>query len=98
MDWTRAGIIIALPLIILIGVAIGATLNPTTLEYDFKEGFRTTGGTSAIRHGIAPPATCTVGGIFIDTDETDDTNCTTTADNSLCLCTAADTWTALENN
>lgn len=51
-----------------------------------------------IQNGAAPGATCSVGEIFIDTDETDDTNCTTTADNSLCICTAADTWTALENN
>jgi len=48
--------------------------------------------------GAFPPATCTPYEIFIDTDETVDTNCTTTADNSLCLCTATDTWTALENN
>lgn len=48
--------------------------------------------------GAAPPATCTAGEIYIDTDETNDTNCTTTADNSLCLCVAANTWVALENN
>lgn len=48
--------------------------------------------------GAAPPATCTAGTFYIDTDETDDTNCTTTNDNSLCLCVAADTWVAFENN
>lgn len=48
--------------------------------------------------GASPPATCTAGTIWIDTDETVDTNCTTTADNSLCLCVATDTWAALENN
>jgi hypothetical protein len=53
---------------------------------------------ATIPNGAHPAATCTVGEIFIDTDQSDDTNCTTTADNSLCLCTAADTWTALENN
>lgn len=52
----------------------------------------------ALTAGADPGATCTAGEIFIDTDETVDTNCTTTADNSLCLCTAANTWTALENN
>jgi len=57
-----------------------------------------TDGIALPRAGAAPPATCNAGAIFIDTDETDDTNCTTTNDNSLCLCTAADTWTALENN
>lgn len=46
----------------------------------------------------APAATCRPGDLHIDTDETDDTNCATTADNSLCLCTALDTWTAMENN
>jgi hypothetical protein len=48
--------------------------------------------------GAFPNAVCTTGDMHVDTDETDDTNCTTTADNSLCLCTATDTWTALENN
>ena len=48
--------------------------------------------------GASPAATCTAGSFFIDTDESDDTNCTTTADNSLCLCIATDTWVALENN
>jgi len=48
--------------------------------------------------GNHPPATCRVGEIFIDTDETDDTNCTTTHDNSLCLCVAANTWVQLDNN
>lgn len=52
----------------------------------------------AIPNGAAPGATCTVGDIYLDTDQTVDTNCSTTADNSLCLCTAANTWTALENN
>lgn len=51
-----------------------------------------------IPNGATPAATCTVGEIFIDTDETDDTNCTTTADNSLCICVATNTWVALENN
>ena len=48
--------------------------------------------------GAFPASTCTAGEIWIDTDQTDDTNCTTAADNSLCLCTMTDTWTALENN
>ena len=45
--------------------------------------------------GAFPPATCEVGEIFFDTDETVDTNCTTTLDNTLCLCTAANTWAEL---
>ena len=87
--------------LVLVGVAawvIAQTINPTTLLYQFKEGFQVTGGTAAIPIGAAPPATCTTGGIFIDTDETDDTNCTTTADNSLCLCVTTNTWVGLENN
>ena len=48
--------------------------------------------------GAAPAATCTTGAIHIDTDEGDDSNCTTTADNSLCLCVDTNTWAALENN
>lgn len=57
-----------------------------------------TGQAVIIQNGAAPAATCTVGEIFLDTDEGDDTNCTTTADNSLCVCTATNTWTAFENN
>jgi hypothetical protein len=48
--------------------------------------------------GAYPPATCVAGAVFIDTDESDDTNCVTTADNSLCLCVVTDTWVSLENN
>lgn len=49
--------------------------------------------TALFNIGAFPPATCAVGTIFIDTDETDDTNCTTTLDNALCLCLVANTWT-----
>ena len=48
--------------------------------------------------GAFPPALCTPGTIWVDTKASDDTNCTTTANNSLCLCTAPNRWTALENN
>ena len=44
-------------------------------------------------HGAFPPATCEVNGApFLDTDETDDTRCATTIDNSLCCCVDTDTW------
>lgn len=56
----------------------------------------TEGGAVRIPNGSAPPATCSVGAIFLDTDETVDTNCTTTADNALCYCVAANTWAANE--
>lgn len=46
--------------------------------------------------GASPAATCTAGSIHIDTDESVDTNCTTTADNALCYCVATDTWAANE--
>lgn len=82
----------------LVSWVVAQTLNPTTLLYQFKNGFQVVSGTAAMPIGAFPPATCTVGGMFIDTDETDDTNCTTTADNSLCLCVATNTWVALENN
>lgn len=48
--------------------------------------------------GAYPPSTCIPFSIFMDTDETDDTNCMTTNDNSLCLCVATNTWVVLENN
>lgn len=51
-----------------------------------------------IGSGADPGATCTVGTIYLDTDETVDTNCTTTGDNSLCLCVATNTWAQLNNN
>ena len=51
-------------------------------------------GAFALNVGASPPATCTAGAVFIDTDETVDTNCTTTSDNQLCICIATDTWAA----
>jgi len=51
-----------------------------------------------LQNGAAPDATCLEGEIFIDTDETDDTNCTTAEDNSICLCVGTNTWVSLENN
>ena len=53
---------------------------------------------SHVTIGGAPAATCTAGQIHIDTNENNDSNCTTTNINSLCLCVATDTWVALENN
>jgi hypothetical protein len=47
-----------------------------------------------IPNGASPGATCSVGDLFLDTDETVDTSCTTTADNSLCVCAPANTWTS----
>lgn len=57
-----------------------------------------TGTLALIGAGASPAATCTAGELWIDTDETVDTNCTTTNDNSLCLCVASNTWTQLNNN
>ena len=42
--------------------------------------------------GAYPPSTCNPGEVWVDTDETVDTNCATAADNSMCLCSTADTW------
>ncbi len=56
------------------------------------------GITGNVPIGAFPPATCSAGEVFIDTAEGTDTNCTTTSDNSLCLCVAADTWVELDNN
>lgn len=42
--------------------------------------------------GTAPAATCILGELFLDTDETVDTNCTTTLDNAICACVATNTW------
>jgi hypothetical protein len=51
-----------------------------------------------IPSGAAPAATCAAGELFLDTDETNDANCTTTNDNSLCLCSASNNWVQLNNN
>lgn len=58
----------------------------------------TVGARLAIQNGAHPGASCATGEIFIDTDETDDAVIATTADNSLLLCVAANTWAKLENN
>lgn len=76
--------------------AIGGTLGVTGAA-TFSAAVSAT-SSLIIPSGADPGATCTVGQVYIDTDETVDTNCTTTADNSLCICTATNTWTALENN
>jgi parallel beta-helix repeat protein len=62
--------------------------------------WQTDGGYDTDQHyaGDDPASTCTVGEIFIDLNTAVDTNCTTTSNNSLCLCTATDTWTELDNN
>ncbi len=54
-------------------------------------GVETIGGESRGAADTAP-ATCNPGDTYLDTNEVDDTGCTTAADNSLCCCTAADTW------
>jgi hypothetical protein len=75
--------------------------TPGTNDITVSEaGKMSTTGTGAfvLPNGAAPAATCTTGEIYLDTDETDDTNCTTTSDNSLCLCVATNTWVELDNN
>lgn len=52
----------------------------------------------SIGWGPFPDTECVPGSIYVDTDETDDSNCTTVFGNSLCLCVATDTWVALENS
>jgi hypothetical protein len=79
----------------------GTAVTATAAELNLVDGIATAllsapAGTT-LTIGASPAATCTAGSIHIDTDESVDTNCTTTADNSVCLCTAADTWTAHEN-
>lgn len=52
--------------------------------------------TFVIPAGANPPATCAVGELFLDTDELNDTNCATLADNSICACHAPNTWDTTE--
>jgi hypothetical protein len=98
-----AAVIVADPTLTAVGSG-GLTLFSGRVGGSEKFSVSSTGMVNAtvggimIPNGAYPAATCTVGEIYIDTDESDDTNCATTADNSLCICTATNTWTALENN
>lgn len=47
-----------------------------------------------IPSGDDPASTCTTGDLFMDLDQTVDTDCATTADNTLCCCVAPNTWAA----
>ena len=49
-----------------------------------------------LRGGVGPPATCSVGELFLDTNEIFDAICATTADNSICVCHATNTWETSE--
>lgn len=77
-----------------VGSVLGTSLA-MAIDSDYKVTIPT--GLS-IPNGAAPSATCLAGEIYLDTDESTDTNCTTTNDNSLCLCISANTWTQLNNN
>ncbi len=89
--------------VLLVGIAVGVVAQ-NTANYRAQGGslwviggtLNASTGTTVIANGAAPPTTCTVGTIFIDTDETNDTGCTTVADNALCYCVAANTWAANE--
>ena len=56
-------------------------------------GMANLSGTLEIPNGADPPATCRVGEIFMDTDTSSDTNCTTGFNGALCRCAATNTWT-----
>ena len=45
-----------------------------------------------IPSGTDCPATCAVGEVFMDTDTSTDTNCTSSIDGAVCGCHTADTW------
>ena len=87
---------------IMYGLLLLLALTLPTLALAAGEECFPIGGEGCVRlaipSGAFPPATCRVGEIFLDTVETTDTNCTTTSDNSLCLCTATNTWVQLDNN
>ena len=55
-------------------------------------------GAIPVQVGTDPSATCTIGALFFDTDSSTDTNCTTSADNTMCVCSAANTWTPVVGN
>ena len=83
----RASLTFALGLVLGAGLLMGAVpraLGPSTIR------------PTVVGVGAVPPPYCAVGDLWIDTDETVDTNCTTTANNSLCVCHAANTWDTAE--
>ena len=49
-------------------------------------------GALLMPNGASPSATCSVGDMFLDTDQTDDTVIATTNDNAFLICVATDTW------
>lgn len=68
--------------------------NDDSSEVTVTDGVTTITGTLIIPSGADPPGTCTVGEIYIDTDTTTDTNCTTAVDGDICVCEPANTWTS----
>lgn len=78
-------------LILIAGLCL---LGAVALAHQLTPGNEIVTGTLRIPNGSSPAATCSVGELFLDTDETVDTNCTTVADNSICVCAPADTWTS----
>jgi len=84
---------------IVFGAIVAFVISGQTVTMD--QCFPVGGGACvrvALPNGADPGPACIPGEVYLDTNEAVDTNCTTTADNSLCLCTALNTWTALENN
>lgn len=98
--------LVALVLAYALGTPAGTAVAQNVACYFAQDGATFTAGSGCVidatsgrvllANGATPPATCTVGEIFLDTDETNDTNCTTTGDDSICICSATNTWTSTE--
>lgn len=89
---------------LLFAALLGALVSLATLARqaaaDGESCFPVAAGECAkvtLMSGNFPPRECIVGQIFVDLNEANDTNCTTVNDNSLCICTAKNTWLAVEN-
>jgi len=89
---------------LVLGLVAGGVIAQNVVNYHAQGGalwvvggtLDTTAGVLSLANGASPAATCVLGEIFIDTDETVDTNCTTTLDNSICACAPANTWLTTE--
>lgn len=74
----------------VLGLVVAALLGAIVPQSP-RQGF-TGAAQVTLPSGAEPGPVCTLGELFLDTDETNDGQCTTTLDNAICACVAANTW------
>jgi hypothetical protein len=87
--------------LVFAGIALGLVVGLAISTYAADDCFPVGAGACvkiALPAGTDPPAQCSVGEIYVDLVTATDVNCTTSHDNSLCICDAPNTWVQLDNN